>query len=316
MNERSDIERVLRLWMADPPATMPDRVVDVVAARIAVNRQRRVVRFPGRKAAMPSRTLSLLVGAAAVVAVAVAAIYLISRPSSADVGGPTPAPSATAAPSSPASPRADTSAAPWWNSQGRGAGQLATGTHTSTYLQPTLTYTVGAGWVNDYDNADAYELLPDTAAERALLEGGGQTAYYLSINRNMRIGSTDCSADPQGGFSPDDIVNALATRPGLAVTAPVSATVGGLSGKQVDLAVADGWSGTCPQSAGLPAVATFTNGEANWWAVAGERKRVIVLANPQAGNLLIEIAGPTDGFDGFLGQAMAIVNSFRFGVAP
>jgi hypothetical protein len=310
MNERSDIERVLRLWMADPPSTMPDRVVDVVAARIAVNRQRRVVRLPGRKAAMPGRTLSYLVGAAAVVAIAVAGIaFIVGRPGVSSLpppASPTPSPS----------PTPSASAAAWWLHGRAGCapclGVLSAGTHSSTATQPGLTYTVGAGWINDYDAADAYELLPDTAAERALLEGGGQMGYYLSINRNMRIGSTDCSGNPQGGFSPDDIVNALATRPGLAVSAPVSATVGGLSGKQVDFAVADGWSGTCPQSAGMPAVATFTNGEANWWAVQGERKRVIVLANPQAGNLLIEIAGPTDGFDAYLAQAMTILGTFQF----
>ena len=35
MNERSDISRVLQHWFDDGPSTMPDRVVDVVADRIA-----------------------------------------------------------------------------------------------------------------------------------------------------------------------------------------------------------------------------------------------------------------------------------------
>ena len=38
MKHNSDIDRVLTSWMADGPAAIPDRVVDVVAARIGVQR--------------------------------------------------------------------------------------------------------------------------------------------------------------------------------------------------------------------------------------------------------------------------------------
>jgi len=314
MNDRSDIERVLRVWMADPPATMPDRVVDVVATRIAVNRQRRVVRLPGRKATMPGRTLSYLVGAAAVVVVAIAGIaFIAGRPGVSSVPPP-------ASPTISPSPSPSASAAAWWLNGVGGCGSclgvLPRGTQSSSAMQPSLTYAIPAGWVNNYDHADGYELLPGTAANRALIEGNAPTAYYLSINDNMRVGLTDCSTNSQGGFTPDEVVNAIAGRPGLSVSAPVPATVGGLSGKQIDLAVAAGWTGACPDSSDLPSVATFTNGLAHWWAVQGERKRVIVLTNPAAGNLLIEIAGPTDGFDAFATQAMSIVNSFQFNGAP
>ena len=48
MNERADIDRVLRRWFDDGPSTMPDRVVDVVAERIAVEHQRPARRLPWR----------------------------------------------------------------------------------------------------------------------------------------------------------------------------------------------------------------------------------------------------------------------------
>ena len=41
MNERGDISPALRHWFADGPTTMPDRVVNVVADRIAREPQRR-----------------------------------------------------------------------------------------------------------------------------------------------------------------------------------------------------------------------------------------------------------------------------------
>ncbi len=48
MNQRSDIDRVLEIWMGDGPTAIPDRVVDIVAARIGVQRQHRAWPFRGR----------------------------------------------------------------------------------------------------------------------------------------------------------------------------------------------------------------------------------------------------------------------------
>ena len=40
MKDRADIDRVLDHWFSDGPSRMPDRVVDIVADRIAHQRQR------------------------------------------------------------------------------------------------------------------------------------------------------------------------------------------------------------------------------------------------------------------------------------
>ena len=69
MKQRSDIDRVLEIWMADGPTAISDRVVDVVAARIGVQRQRRAWPFPGRTNVTTQIKLIAALAAALVVAV-------------------------------------------------------------------------------------------------------------------------------------------------------------------------------------------------------------------------------------------------------
>jgi hypothetical protein len=256
--------------------------------------------------------LRRLAPVAAIAALAVAGLALLNV-RQAGVGGP----SASASPTPSRSPAPSASPTAWWSSDVCGAcvGVLPAGTHTSTYTQPAVTYTVPAGWVNNYDHADGFQLLPDTATNRSLVESNSQTVYYLALLNNVRVAAADCSnsAEAGVGFSADELVSALTRRPGLNVGTPVPVTVGGVTGKQIDLEVAREWTITCAESHGLPAVPTVANGDAHWWAVFSERKRVIVLDDPDGGNIYLEVAGPTDGFDSHLAASMAIIETLKFG---
>jgi hypothetical protein len=109
MKHRSDLDRVLETWMADGPHAISDRVVDVVAARIGVQRQHRAWPFQGRTVVNP---LKLAAALAAVALIAVVGYNLLPRQPG--FGGQTtppatasPAPStvaATAAPTPEATP--------------------------------------------------------------------------------------------------------------------------------------------------------------------------------------------------------------------
>jgi hypothetical protein len=105
MNQRSDIDRVLKVWMADGPSAIPDRVVDVIATRIAVQRQRRAWPFPGRTTM--TTQIKLIAGLAAALVVAVVGYNLL--PGTTGPGTPTAVPTVSAQPSAgpPASPVAD-----------------------------------------------------------------------------------------------------------------------------------------------------------------------------------------------------------------
>jgi hypothetical protein len=101
MNHRSDIDRVMKVWMDDGPTAIPDRVVDVVAARIGVQRQRRAWPFPGRTTV--TAPMKLAAGLAAVLVAAVVGLQML--PGNGGTGGePTASPSATPAPSPTAAP--------------------------------------------------------------------------------------------------------------------------------------------------------------------------------------------------------------------
>jgi hypothetical protein len=93
MNERFDIERTLESWMRDDAMTMPDRIVDVVARRIAIQPQQRSWPFRRRTNVTPIKLVAAL---AAVMVVAVVGYTLLPRqPSS----GGDPSPSTVSTPS-------------------------------------------------------------------------------------------------------------------------------------------------------------------------------------------------------------------------
>jgi len=102
MNDRSDIGRVLRTWFDDGPDTMPDRVVDVLAARISLQRQRRAWPFPPGRTTV-STPLKLLAGLAAALVVAVVGYNLLPRQTGVGGSSPSPTPASTPTPSPAAS---------------------------------------------------------------------------------------------------------------------------------------------------------------------------------------------------------------------
>jgi hypothetical protein len=102
------------------------------------------------------------------------------------------------------------------------------------------------------------------------------------------------------------------------VSDPVPVTVGGLSGQQVDVAILDGWTASCPFADGLPTVPLFVSGTGPGfrWVVAGaERLRLNVLDYPGSGTVVVDL----DDFEGssidqLLTDAGPIVESLRFGL--
>lgn len=100
MNHHSDIDRVLQVWMTEGPAAIPDRVVEVVAARIGVQRQRRAWPFQRRTTVTP---IKLIAGLAAVLVVAVLGYSLLPRQSP-NVGETTPPGTASPVPTTAPTP--------------------------------------------------------------------------------------------------------------------------------------------------------------------------------------------------------------------
>ena len=96
MSRERDIERVLDTWLAQGPTVMPDRLFDGVLDRIERQPQRRLARLQLRFSTM--RPITIFAAAAAIAVAVGAGIVLLGRPSTPDVGAPTPAPSVAPTP--------------------------------------------------------------------------------------------------------------------------------------------------------------------------------------------------------------------------
>lgn len=272
MNKRSDIDRVLQVWMADGPAVIPDRVVEVVAARIGVQRQRRAWPFPGRTTV--NTQIKLIAALAAAVVVAVVGYNLLPR--ALGPGGPSAPPTATLQPTA-----ASTSTPVASRPPDVPDGPLAAGTYRLRPFAPG-TVTVDAtvpdgGWIGGPPNA--------IGGPRG--ESNGPNGVAVTFARAQTINSDPCHWDKDGsnrapqegdiqvGPAVDDLVEALAANPAYESTSPVDATLSGFNGKRLELQLTpdpsgcDSYDGAGNQYfvfGGLDG-SFYAQGDANRWQV-------------------------------------------------
>jgi hypothetical protein len=235
MKARSDTERILDAYLAPEADRLADRVIDAALADIARTPQRRALRVPWRFPLMPA--LSRATGVAVVALVAVVGVgslfYLNSRPDG-DGSQGTPVPSATPAPAPTVAPSA--AVIPPLSD-----GALAAGTYR---LRPfaSETMTIDAtvpdgGWLGG---------LPG-AIGGPVGESNGPNGVFVAFLRATTINSDPCHWDHDGsGSAPqagdievgptvDDLAEALAASASYESTTPVEATLGGYSGKRLEL---------------------------------------------------------------------------------
>ena len=304
MNQHADIDRVLQAWMADGPAAISDRVVDVVAARIGVQRQRRTWPFQGRTIVTK---LKLAVALAAAVIVAFVGYNLLPRQPG--IGGPSASPSATPAPTP--SPRPISLKGESWD-------ELEPGSYIHDQSTPAVTFDVPDGWWLSAVVPWGFGVRP-----AAYSADEGIRAWW---DMRATLNQLDCpeAADPGIGHRAADLIAEFTTRPGIVATAPRQISIGGLSGQWTDLSLDPGWTVTCPFNTTVASVTLFTDedpasGEGTpFWGISGnEHLRVIALDDTNASNVLI-VLGATDAerFDAMVAAVMPVVESFEFATTP
>ena len=224
--ERTDGERALRSWFDEGPSVMPDRVIDVITDRIAVVPQRSAWRLRGRLSM--NTPIKLAAGLAAVLVVSFAAWQVLPGRYGPGVA-PTPSPSPTATPA--ALPE----------------GTLAAGTyrlHPFDAAALTIDATVpGGGWQGGPPNGLGKN------------DSNGPKGTAIGFLRAETIFSDPCHWDKNGsGSAPQpgdiavgptvaDLAGALAANSAYESTTPVDATLGGFSGKRLELQLTPGASG-------------------------------------------------------------------------
>jgi len=229
MNHLSDIDRVMQAWMADGPATIPDRVVDVVAARIGVENQRRGWPFLWRPPMNP--LFKFGAAAAAVLVVAVVAWNLL--PGGSEPGGlpsPTPQPSPTAIPSG-----SPTATGPVDLLDGSlAAGPYRIQDPSGHPGGPTIVADIPAGWIGH----------PDVPAVTS--PAGSNNGILISFMEIDGLFSDACHWDVDGtksatkgdvvvGPTVADLVAALKANTSYTSSAATPVTVGGFAGQEIEL---------------------------------------------------------------------------------
>jgi hypothetical protein len=280
---------------------MPDRVVDTVAARISVNRQRRVVHLVGRTA--PVNRIFTYLAAAAAVIIAAFAIWQFLPASPANVAGqptPTPAASPSAAPS--ASARYPAWYPPAAVADANGAGIMAAGTHETSSFTPAFRFSVPEGWVNTHDESNYFALFPDTPANQAQHARSDELAQSIFMGVHPSPWFTCESAESNSGATAAEKVAAMTANEVMAVSGVVDVTIGGLTGKQFDVWRSPDWTGTCPGDSDLPAGVDPED----------ERTRGLLLDVPRGVLVIFMYSMSSADFEAFLAEAMPIVESFEF----
>ena len=223
MNRTPNVERVLREYLADG-ASAPDYILDAVADRISGTRQRRSWPLLRR---LQMNTYTRLAAAAVVGVIAVGVIYL-NLPNRNGVGNesPSPSPAATPIPSAPP-PLAE--------------GILTAGTYRLLpFASGTMTIDAtvpDGGWTGG----------PPSAIGGPVGESNGPNGVAVVFLNAQTINSDPCHWDKDGsgnapqegdievGPTVDDLAAALAGSSVYESTTPVAATLGGYSGKRLEL---------------------------------------------------------------------------------
>ena len=169
---------------------------------------------------------------------------------------------------------------------------------------PRFTFTVPEGWVNGSDEISFFGLFPDTPANQAEFAASEGLANELFMGpHNSPYFICDAWEDNQGATAAE-IVAAVVANDALATSEPIDVTIGGLTGKQIDVQLDPGWTESCP-------------GDPPEFDLGDMRTRAILLDTPDSGVIVIFVGSlHSAGHEAFLAEAMPIIESFQFDLNP
>lgn len=309
MTADRDIARAMDLWLSEGYEEVSDRVLNVVEERIWHVRQRPGWRVSWRDAHM-STNLKVAAGLAAILVLVVAVWNLLPGRGPGVGNEPTPSPSPSAAPS----PSTGAVFPDWFANDPpcdpNCAGRLSAGAHRTQFFEPSLTFTIPAGWINAQDFGNFFGVFPDTPSNEAEFARSHDVDQGLSVSQATPGDWADdwgiCpgTVSDQVSTSAADIAGALASSENLITSSPVGVTIGGLTGQRVDVRLSESWTGTCPLDPEDPRDKDFTEIRLRLW-----------LLDYAAGNAILTIKVESlhaAEFDTFAAEATPIVESFEF----
>ncbi len=121
-------------------------------------------------------------------------------------------------------------------------GPLDAGKYTTEVFQPTLTYSVPAGWDNEEDLSGNFLLLPP-GEDLAGVDAG--TSDYIGVYTRVRASGGCDGLTDAAGITPQEIAAAIRHDRDLEVTQPRQTVVGGLRGLVMDIELIQNPSEEC-----------------------------------------------------------------------
>ena len=308
MKARSDTERILDAYLAPEADRLADRVIDAALADIARTSQRRSWWPAWRSNRM--NTYAKLIAAAAVLVVAVVGYQLLPR-SDGTAAKPTATPSPTAQPSPTATESPTAAGIPPLPE-----GTLAAGTYRLSPFAPetmTIDLTVpDGGW------------LGGGAISGPVGESNGPNGVavlFLRAQAGQTINSDPCHWDHDGsgrapqvgdvevGPTVDDLAEALARSSAYESTTPVDATLGGYSGKRLELQLVPDPSGCDSYDGAGDQYFVFGGREPQWYAQGGANTWQITIVDVEGTRLVALLISYAETSSEHLSAAQKILDT-------
>ena len=283
MTDDRSLERAARTWLETGPTRAPDSAVERALLTIETTPQVRDLRILRRFHPMTFQARIAAAFLVGVLAIGTAA-FLMGRTGQSNVGGPAAPASPSASVSGTASPAAPT---PSNGPLALPEGALSAGTYVATPFAPggpatsclrppqpgcseseddsiRVTFAVPDGWAG-IDGIAVW-----LAAEGSSAPGGAVLAFgrggWLHSDPCLTAEQLAANATPdvEVEASVDDFADAIADHPLLEATDPVAVTLGGFSGKYVDLQLPSDLTG-CATSYYPWEPGPYAQGPSNRW---------------------------------------------------
>jgi hypothetical protein len=234
MTASRDPERLIRAFLDEGPTDLSDRTYDAIRSHIDRTRQRVVV-GPWREPRM-SNLARITIAAAAVLAIAVIGYNFLPGSDGPGATRPSPSPSPTA---TPAPTRTPAPTGPF----ALLSGPVPAGTYVAhPFLAPNdsidFRFALPGGWAGIGPPFRPASVFPTKTG----YEGpDGMSMGFLTVTS---LEGDPCNwkepTDIEVGPTVDDLLTALAANPGYETTVPADVTLGGFSGKRIDVQVPAG----------------------------------------------------------------------------
>jgi hypothetical protein len=298
MTTDRDVTRALDLWLAEGSSEVSDHVLDLVEDRIARQRQRPAWLL--RRSPAMNSYLKIAAGLAAALVVAVIAWRFL--PSSGGVGGdptpmPSPSPTATTIPPLP-------------------EGTVTAGTYRLHPFASPATVTVDAtvpegGWLGG----------PSCCIAGPNGDSNGPNGVVVAFLGAETINSDPCHWDKDGsgnapqdgdievGPTVDDLAAALAAGTAYESTTPVDATLGGFSGKRLELQLAPDASGCDSYDGAGNQYFVFGGRDGGFYAQGGANRWQITIVDVDGTRLISVLLSYSETSAADLSAAQAILDS-------